>query len=234
MWRHHELLLHGCGKCTQRGKGQSERERESLYHDQPEGSSDCLRWSSRRREGQRLNTDPALPQMGPHRDTMYLDQSVPKQCRQSWKVVVYQPYRRWSDWFWWPKCQNISRTRWWCAEPASQQRLVGVQPCFGTGTIRPVAVSTATLPALSVPAAARGGIAHSGTVADVSALRRGRRVHWGPVKYGYGNGSDWSVTARSCAQRKGSNREPGWCVDARPSPESDLCGNAQSEKYGMS
>ena len=92
----------------------------------------------------------------------------------------------------------------------------------------------ATLPALSVPAAARGGIAHSGTVADVSALRRGRRVHWGPVKYGYGNGSDWSVTARSCAQRKGSNREPGWCVDARPSPESDLCGNAQSEKYGMS
>ena len=45
MWRHHELFLHSCGKCTQRGKGHDERKRERQRHDQPESHSDrrgCL------------------------------------------------------------------------------------------------------------------------------------------------------------------------------------------------
>ena len=43
-----------------------------------------------------------------------------------------------------------------------------------------------------------------------------------------GVGMDPSVTVPSCARRKGSNREPGWCVDAQHGLESDWCGNAQS------
>ena len=41
--------------------------------------------------------------------------------------------------------------------------------------------------------AARGDV-DDGSLASAS---RGRRIHWGLVEYGHGNGSDWCVIAQS-------------------------------------
>ena len=32
---------------------------------------------------------------------------------------------------------------------------------------------------------------------SLARASRGRRIHWGPVENGHGNGSDWCVTAQS-------------------------------------
>ena len=100
----------------------------------------------------------------------------------------YQPYLRWrfGDWFWWPtrwsKCEHGVRTRQWLPKPNSHQRLdssdasFDVQPRDGARKIRPVADPSSTVPASSASAAARS-IIQPGVVADVPALRRGRRVH---------------------------------------------------------
>ena len=109
MWRHHEQVLHNCGKCTQRDKGYDERRRDRHCHDQPEshsGRRGCLNQEGR---GQYLSemrprtlhlqhcfrTDLALPWMEPRRAIVYLDQSVPRQSRRSWNVEEYQPSQRW-------------------------------------------------------------------------------------------------------------------------------------------
>ena len=70
MRRHHQLLLHGCGKCTQRGEGQGERKREGC-HDQPESSSDRLRWLEEDKErttlvrGATASSKTSTPRQGP-------------------------------------------------------------------------------------------------------------------------------------------------------------------------
>ena len=69
----------------------------------------------------------------------------------------------------------------------------GCKPSLGTGTLRSVATSPSTVSASSISTAAHGGV-DDGSLASTS---RGRRIHWGPVEYGHGNGSDWCVTAQS-------------------------------------
>ena len=59
---------------------------------------------------------------------------------------------------------------------------------MGTGTVRSVSTSPLTVSAPSLPAAARGSLA---------SASRGRRILWGSVEYGHGNGSDWCVIAQS-------------------------------------
>ena len=169
---------------------------DAQRHDQPESHSDRRGRLSQKRtrtmpvrdatasltSSTQFRTDHALPWMEPRRDAVYLDQSVPRQSRRPWRVEEYQPYQRWrfSDEFWWPT--HTLRTRRWRTGPASYQRLdgpdasLGCKPSVGARTVRPVAASPSTIPAPSIPAAARG-VVHTGSVASVPALRRGRRVH---------------------------------------------------------
>ena len=90
----------------------------------------------------RFGTDSALPWMESRRNTVQIDQSVPKRSRRPWRVAEYQPYRRWkvNDWFWWP--MNTPKTRRWHTGSTSHKRLDGPGASFGgkpslcTGTIR--------------------------------------------------------------------------------------------------
>ena len=255
MRRHHQQQPNGCGKCTQGGEGQGERKRERC-HDQPESSSDRLGWLSRRGQGQRLSevqpralhlqhrvrTNHALPRMGPCWDAMYLDQNAPKQSRQSsrqsWKVEEYQPYQRWrsGDWFWWPtlwsKCQNTPGARRRSNEPASQQRLDGpddglcVESRVGARTIRSVATSQSTLPALSVPTAACGDVHPCAVASGPDPGEDGETI-------GASRAREWIglVCNRPVLYTKGGNHELGWCVNAQYSPESESGGDNHRQNW---
>ena len=54
-------------------------------------------------------------------------------------------------------------------------------------------LSPSTVSASSISTAARGGVDNG----SLASAPRGRRIHWGLVEYGHGNGSDWCVTAQS-------------------------------------
>ena len=136
-------------------KGQDER-KEGGYQDQPKNHTDrrgCLYQGERGRcmsemrprtsdLQHRFGTDSALPWMESRRNTVQIDQSVPKRSRRPWRVAEYQPYRRWkvNDWFWWP--MNTPKTRRWHTGSTSHKRLDGPGASFGgkpslcTGTIR--------------------------------------------------------------------------------------------------
>ena len=76
----------------------------------------------------------------------------------------------------------------------------GCKPSLGTGTVRSVATSPSTVSAPSISTAARGDV-DDGSLASAP---RGRRIHWGPVECGHGNGSDWCVIVNH-QQDKSSN-----------------------------
>ena len=61
--------------------------------------------------------------------------------------------------------------------------------------------------------AAHGGV-DDGSLASAS---RGRRIHWGPVEYGHGNGSDWCVIAQSntTSEREDVNHQQDKSSNAR-------------------
>ena len=196
-----------------RSKSQNERKEERSYHDQSKSRTDCrgcfYQGERRRRMSKvrprtfclqhRFGTDSALSWMDSRRNTVYVDQSMPQRSRRPWRVAEYQPYRRWkfSEWFWSPR--NTPKTRRWYTKSTSFKRLdgpgssVGGKSSLGTGTVRSVATSPSTVLAPSISAAARGDV-DDGSLASAS---RGRRIHWGLVEYGHGNGSDWCVTAQS-------------------------------------
>ena len=129
-------------------------------------------------------------------------QSMPKWSHNPWRAPEYQPYRRWklSEWFWWPR--NTSKTRRWRPKSTSFKRLdssgssVGCKSSLGTGTVCSVATSPSTVSASSMSTTARGDV-NDGSLASAS---RRRRIHWGPVECGHGNGSDWCVIAQSNIQ----------------------------------
>ena len=111
-------------------------------------------------------TDYALSRMGPHWDTVYIDQGVSRRGRQVQRQK-YQPYRRWrfGDWFWWPVRRSthrlgdeyFARTRQWIPKSNSQQRLDSsdaspdVKPRVGARTIRSVAAHSSTISTPSTP-----------------------------------------------------------------------------------
>ena len=167
----------------------------------------------------RFGTNSTLSWMESRRNTVYADQSMPQRSRRPWMVAEYQPYRRWkfSEWFWWPK--NTPKTTRWHTGSTPYKRLDGPgasssgKPSLGTGTVRSVATSPSTVSASSISTAARG-VVDNGSLASAS---RGRRIHWGPVEYGHGNGSDWCVTAQSntTPESESMNHRQEWCGNAR-------------------
>ena len=213
MRRHHELCPLSCIDRSQRSKSQDERKEERSYYNQSKGRTDCRGYShqgARRRcmsemrprtSGlqHRFGTDSALSWMDSRRSTVYADQGLPKWSHNSWRAAEYQPYRRWklSEWFWW--LRNISKTRRWRPKSTSFKRLdspgssVGCKSSLGTGTVCSVATSPSTVSAPSISTTVRGDV-DDGSLASAS---RRRRIHWGPVEYGHGNGSDWCVIAQS-------------------------------------
>ena len=56
---------------------------------------------------------------------------------------------------------------------------------------------------------------------SLASASRGRRIHWGPVEYGHGNGSDWCVIAQSntTSESESMNHQQDWCVNARSNDE---------------
>ena len=52
---------------------------------------------------------------------------------------------------------------------------------------------------------------------SLARATRGRRIHWGPVVYGHGNGSDWCVTAQSntTTESESMNHQQDWCGNAQ-------------------
>ena len=226
MRRHHELLPL---TCIDRSQGRDERKEERGYHDQPKSRTDCRGPSYQGERGRCLSevrpltsclqhcfgTDPALPWMDSRRNTVYIDQSVQQRSRRPWRVEEYQPYRRWklSERFWWPRN----------TPPISFQRLDGPgassggKPSLSTGTVRSVATSPSTVSASSISTAARGGV-DNGSLASAS---RGRRIHWGLVEYGHGNGSDWCVIAQSntTSGLESMNHRQDCCGNARSNDE---------------
>ena len=157
--------------------------------------------------------------MESRRNTVYVDQSVPRRSCRPWRVEEYQPCRRWnfSEWFWWSR--NTPKTRRWHTGSTSFQRLDGPgasssgKPSFGTGTVLSVATSPPTVSAPSKPTTARG-VVDNGSLASAS---RERRTHWGPVEHGCGNGSDWCVNAhsRTMSESESLNHRQDWCGNAR-------------------
>ena len=79
---------------------------------------------------------------------------------------------------------------------------------MGTGTVRSVTTSPSTVSASSISTAARG-IVDNRSLASASR----RRIHWGPVEYGHGNGSDWCVIAQSntTSESESMNHRQDWC-----------------------
>ena len=160
----------------------------------------------------RFGTDSTLSWMDFRRNTVYAGQACHSGVIVPWRVAEYQPYKRWkfSEWFWWPR--KTSKTRRWHTKSTSFKRLdspgasFGCKPSLGTGKIYSVATSPSTVSGSSISAAARGGIddrslasASRGPTGDRWSMdtgngsdwcaSRGRRIHWGPVEYGHGNGS---------------------------------------------
>ena len=176
MRRHHELLSLSCIDRSQRGKGQDEKKEERYHHDQPKSRTDCRGCLYQGERGRclsemrprtsclqhRFGAHLALPWMESRRNTVYVDQSVPRRSRRPGRVEEYQPYRRWkfSEWFWWPR--NTPKTRRWHTGSTSSQRLDGPsasscgKPSLGTGTVRSVATFPSTVSASSISTAARG------------------------------------------------------------------------------
>ena len=135
-WRHPQLFPYSYGVCTEEREDQRESKEEGQCQHQSKSCTD-RQWSvGRKRKGQRLSkvqpralcvsdcrrTDFALSRMGPHWDTVYIDQGVSRRGRQVQRQK-YQPYRRWrfGDWFWWPVRRSthrlgdeyFARTRQW-------------------------------------------------------------------------------------------------------------------------
>ena len=95
IWRHHEPLPLSRGNRPQRGNDQDEREEERYYHDLSKSHSDCRGCLYQRGRGRclsemrprtsrlqhRIRTDSTLPWMEPRRNTLYIDQSVPRRSR---------------------------------------------------------------------------------------------------------------------------------------------------------
>ena len=169
----------------------------------------------------RFGADLALPWMESRRNTVYVDQSVPRRSRRPWRVEEYQPYRRWkfSEWFWWPR--NTPKTRRWHTGSTSYTRLDGPGACssgklsLGTGTVRSVATFPSTVSSISRAAC---GVVDNGSLASAS---RGRRIHWGLVEYGHGNGSDWCVIAQpnTTSESESMIHRQDWCGNARSNDE---------------
>ena len=224
MRRHHELFPLSCIDRPQRSKGQDERKEERGYHDQPKSRTDCRGCFYQGERGRRMSemrprtlclqhrfgTDSTLSWMDSRRNTVYTDQSMPQWSHNPWRVAEYQPYRRWkfSEWFWWPR--NTSKTRRWHTGPGA---IFGGKPSFGTGTIRSVAISPPTIAASPVSTAAHG-VVDNGSLASAS---RERPIQWGPMEYGYGNGSDWCVLAQSntTSEPESMNHQQDWCGNAK-------------------
>ena len=109
MRRHHELLPLSCIDRSQRGKGQDEKKKERDHHDQPKSRTDCRGCLYQGERGRclsemrprtsclqhRFGADLALLWVESRRNTVYVDQSVPRRSRRPWWVEEYQPYRRW-------------------------------------------------------------------------------------------------------------------------------------------
>ena len=243
-WRHPQLFPYSYGVCTEEREDQRESKEEGQRQHQ---SKSCIdrQWSvGRKRKGQRLSkvqpralcvsdchrTDFALSRMGPHWDTVYIDQGVSRRGRQVQRQI-YQPYRRWrfGDWFWWPVRRSthrlgheyFARTRQWIPKSNAQQQLDSsdaspdVKPIVGARKIRSVAAHSPTISTPSLPATARSVI-QPGVVADVPSPWRERQVHWGPAELGYANGLDRCVIARSDARTGVCNHESSQCVEAKP------------------
>ena len=245
MRRHHELCPLSCIDRSQRSKSQNEREEERSYHDQLKSRTDsrgCLHQGARRRcmskvrprtlcLQHRVGTDSSLSWMDSRWNTVYADQSMPQWSHNPWRVTEYQPYRRWkfSEWFWWPR--NTSKTRRWCTKSTSFKRLdspgasFGCKPSVGTGTVRSVATSPSTV-SPSISAAARVDV-DDGSLASAS---RGRRIHWGLVEYGHGNGSDWCVIAQSntTSQPESVNHQQDKRSNARFNGKKEGCASVDS------
>ena len=208
--RHHELCSLSCIDRSQRSKSQNERKEERSCYNQSKGRTDC-RGSSHQGERRRcmskmrprtlcfqhnFGTNSALSWMDSRRSTVYADQSMPKWSHNSWRAAEYQPYRRWklSEWFWW--LRNTSKTRRWRPKSTSFKRLdssgssVGGKSSLGTGTVCSVATPPSTP---SISTTVRGDVDDR----SLASASRRRRIHWGPVEYGHGNGSDWCVIAQS-------------------------------------
>ena len=183
----------------------------------------------------RCRTSHALSRMGFCWDAVCVDQGVSRRGRQ-FQRERYQPYRRWrfGDWFWWPSRRStrrlgdeyVARTKRWISKSNSEQQLdhsdasCDVQPRVGARTIRSVAVPSSTLSTSSVSTAA-SSVIQPGVVADVPALRRGRRVRWGPVEHGYANRSDRCVVAWSNARTDVLNHESDRCVESQSNFETE-------------
>ena len=213
MRRYHELCPLSCIDRSQRSKSQNERKEERSYHNQSKSRTDsrgCSHQGERRRCMSKMRprtlcfqhnfgTNSALSWMDSCRSTVYADQGMPKWSHNPWRAAEYQPYRRWklSEWFWW--LRNTSKTRRWRPKSTSFKRLdspgasFGCKSSLGTGTVCSVATSPSTVSAPSISTTARGDV-DDGSLASAS---RRRRIHWGPVEYGHGNGSDWCVIAQS-------------------------------------
>ena len=232
MRRHRELLPLSCIDRSQRGKGQDERKEERYHHDQPKSRTDCRGCLYQEERGRclsemrprtsclqhRFGAHLALPWMESRRNTVYLGQSVPRRSRRPWRVKEYGWYRRWkfSEWFWWPR--NTPKTSRWHTRSTSYKRLDGPgasssgKPSLGSGKVRSAATCPQQYQHLQLSTAARG-VVDNGSLASAS---RGRRIHWGPVEYGHGNGSDWCVIAQpnTTSESESMNHRQDWCGNA--------------------
>ena len=213
MRRHHELCPLSCIDRSQRSKSQNEGKEERSYHDQSKSRTDC-RGCSHQGERRRcvskmrprtlclqhhFGTDSTLSWMDSRRNTVYADQSMPQWSRNPGGL------------------QNTNRTEGGNSASGSggpgtlprrdgvipnppplndwtaQVQALGANPAWAQEQFASVATSPSTVSAPSISAAARGDV-NDGSLASAS---RGRRIHWGPVEYGHGNGSDWCVIAQS-------------------------------------
>ena len=210
MRRHHELCPLSCIDRSQRSKSQNERKEEGSYHDQSNEPHRLSRVLTPRRK-KTLHVQDATREL-----YVFNTASGPILRCRGWTLAgtpctlinachngVIIP----------GGLQNTNRTEGGnsasgsCGPgtlprrddgtqgPPPFKRLdspgasFGCKPSLGTGTIRSVATSPSTVSAPSISAAARGDV-DDGSLASAS---RGRRIHWGPVEYGHGNGSDWCV-----------------------------------------
>ena len=218
MRRHHELCSLSCVNRSQRSKSQNERKEERSYYNQSKGRTDCRGYSHQRERGRcmskmrprtlrlqhKYGTNSAVSWMDSRRNTVYVNQSMPKWSHNSWRAAEYQPYRRWklSEWFWW--FRNTSKTRRWRPKSTSFKRFdspsssVGGKSSLGTGTVCSVATSPSTVSAPSISTTVRGDVDDR----SLASASRRRQIHWGPVEYGHRNGSDWCVIAQSSTENE--------------------------------
>ena len=202
-----ERSYHDQPKCRTDCRGcshQGERRRRCMSKMRPRTL--CLQ--------HRFGTDSTLSWMDSRQNTVYADQSMPQWSHNPWSTLMKACH----DGAVVPGgLQNTNRTGGGNSasgsggpgtlprrndgiqKSTSFKRLdspgasFGCKPSLGTGTIHSVATSPSTISASSISAAARGGIDDR----SLPSASRGRRIHWGPVEYGHGNGSDWCVLAQS-------------------------------------